>query len=203
MNEEITITKEDLVLWLDRPPSNDDLDLCEYLANAVQNRQKYYEENQQLKEKMNEYRRLGFKHLQEKRNELEQENNFLKADNIHVRKIRDNLLIEYNDLQQEKQQLKEKYLNAVADYETTKSENQQLKDRNKLLEKHYKQGEKNLGTQIDITLKYEKVLDEIREYIKEQLKFCENDSQGAYEICNLTIRKYKHLLQILDKVKGE
>lgn len=49
MSEEITITKEDLVLWLDRPPSNDDLDLCKYLANAVQNRQKYYEENQQLK----------------------------------------------------------------------------------------------------------------------------------------------------------
>ena len=52
MSEEITITKEDLVLWLDRPPSNDDLDLCEYLANAVQNRQKYYEENQQLKEQL-------------------------------------------------------------------------------------------------------------------------------------------------------
>ena len=50
MSEEITITKEDLVLWLDRPPSNDDLDLCEYLANVVQNRQKYYEENQHLKE---------------------------------------------------------------------------------------------------------------------------------------------------------
>lgn len=50
MSEEITITKEDLVLWLDRPPSNDDLDLCEYLANAVQNRQKYYEKNQHLKE---------------------------------------------------------------------------------------------------------------------------------------------------------
>lgn len=55
MSEEITITKEDLVLWLDRPPSNDDLDLCEYLANAVQNRQKYYEENQQLKERCEKY----------------------------------------------------------------------------------------------------------------------------------------------------
>lgn len=38
MNKEIKeclITKEDLTLWIDRPPSNDDLDLCEYLANAV------------------------------------------------------------------------------------------------------------------------------------------------------------------------
>lgn len=50
--EEITITKEDLVQWLDRPPSNDDLDLCEFLANAVQNRQKYYEENQELKDRI-------------------------------------------------------------------------------------------------------------------------------------------------------
>lgn len=57
MSEEITITKEDLVLWLDRPPSNDDLDLCEYLANAVQNRQKYYEENRQLKEKVKWYKK--------------------------------------------------------------------------------------------------------------------------------------------------
>lgn len=61
MSEEISkLTKEDLVLWLDRPPSNDDLDLCEFLANAVQNRQKYYEENQQLKEQIEQkYEKLG------------------------------------------------------------------------------------------------------------------------------------------------
>ena len=39
--EEIKITKEDLVSWLDRPPSNEDLDLCSYLANALE-KQQYY-----------------------------------------------------------------------------------------------------------------------------------------------------------------
>lgn len=50
--EEITITKEYLVQWLDRPPSNEDLDLCEFLANAVQNRQKYHKQNQELKDRI-------------------------------------------------------------------------------------------------------------------------------------------------------
>lgn len=38
MYEEINknlMTKDDVAAWLDRPPSNDDLDLCQYLANAV------------------------------------------------------------------------------------------------------------------------------------------------------------------------
>ena len=52
--EEIKITKEDLVLWLDRPPSDDDLDLCIYLSNAVENRHKYFQENQKLKNRITE-----------------------------------------------------------------------------------------------------------------------------------------------------
>lgn len=78
-------------------------------------------------------------------------------------------------------------------------ENQELKDRNKLLEKHYKQGEKNLGTQIDITLKYEKVLDEIREYIEEFVVYSDEDGEIYFkeEFWN----EYNNLLQILDKVK--
>lgn len=54
MNEELKITKEDLVNWIDRPPSNGDLDLCEYLSNAVQNRRKYFEEKQKLQNNWNE-----------------------------------------------------------------------------------------------------------------------------------------------------
>lgn len=57
MNEELKITKEDLVNWIDRPPSNDDLDLCEYLSNAVQNRQKYFEEKQKLQNNWNELKK--------------------------------------------------------------------------------------------------------------------------------------------------
>ena len=81
-------------------------------------------------------------------------------------------------------------------------ENQQLKERNKLLEKHYKQGEKNLGTQIDITVKYKSVLDEIREYI--------NDNVAVYSFNNLDLPHWEFndedirtLLQILDKVKED
>lgn len=74
-----------------------------------------------------------------------------------------------------------------------RQENQQLKDRNKLLEKHYKQSEKNLGAQIDITLKYEKVLDEIREYINTE----------NYKDENICVVDGIEILQILDKVGKE
>lgn len=78
MNEDLKITKEDLVLWLDRPPSNDDLDLCSYLSNAVENQYKYYEENKQLKEDLKEYdmifdtfskRKYAHRYLEERRKE--------------------------------------------------------------------------------------------------------------------------------------
>ncbi len=51
--EELKITKEDLALWLDRPPSNDDLDLCAYLEKALENQHNYYQEIKQLKERIN------------------------------------------------------------------------------------------------------------------------------------------------------
>ena len=54
MKEEIKITKEDLVMWLDRPPSDDDFDLCSYLAKAVENQKKYYEENKSLQSQLKE-----------------------------------------------------------------------------------------------------------------------------------------------------
>lgn len=41
MKDELKITKEDLVLWLDRPPSDEDFELCSYLANALE-KQQYY-----------------------------------------------------------------------------------------------------------------------------------------------------------------
>ena len=52
MKEEIKITKEDLVMWLDRPPSDDDFDLCSFLAKAVENQKKYYEENKSLQSQL-------------------------------------------------------------------------------------------------------------------------------------------------------
>lgn len=52
MKEEIKITKEDLVMWLDRPPSDDDFDLCSFLAKSVENQKKYYEENKSLQSQL-------------------------------------------------------------------------------------------------------------------------------------------------------
>lgn len=48
---------------------------------------------------------------------------------------------------------------------------------------------------------YKEVIEEVREYIKENLSFCENDSQGLYEKCNIRIASDKKLLQILDKAR--
>ena len=48
----LRITRDDLLDWIDRPPSNADIELANYLVNALDNQRKYYEENQQLKEKV-------------------------------------------------------------------------------------------------------------------------------------------------------
>lgn len=66
--EELKITKEDLVLWLDRPPSNDDLDLCAYLEKALENQHNYYQENKQLKDNWNYIKKMLKEVRQEKFN---------------------------------------------------------------------------------------------------------------------------------------
>ena len=45
------------------------------------------------------------------------------------------------------------------------------------------------------------VIEEVREYIEKNLSFCENDSQGIYEKCNIRIASDRKLLQILDRAK--
>lgn len=52
----IRITRDDLIDWIDRPPSNSDIELCDYLVNALDNQYKYYNEIQQLKEVIDEVR---------------------------------------------------------------------------------------------------------------------------------------------------
>lgn len=46
---------------------------------------------------------------------------------------------------------------------------------------------------------YEKVeqIDKAIEYIEKNIHFCENDSQGAYDVCNIRIASDKKLLEIL------
>lgn len=52
MNEELMITKEDLVNWLNRPPSNDDLDLIGFITTRLENFYKLEQENKQLKKEI-------------------------------------------------------------------------------------------------------------------------------------------------------
>lgn len=58
MYEEINknlMTKDDIAAWLDRPPSNDDLDLCQYLANAVKLKYEFGEKIEQAIKIINKY----------------------------------------------------------------------------------------------------------------------------------------------------
>ena len=50
MNEELMITQQDLIEWLDRPPSNDDLDLATFISTRLEN---FYKLEEQLQQKEN------------------------------------------------------------------------------------------------------------------------------------------------------
>lgn len=50
--EELMITKEDLVNWLNRLPNNDDLDLIGFITTRLENFYKLQQENKQLKEQL-------------------------------------------------------------------------------------------------------------------------------------------------------
>ena len=52
MSEELIITKEDLVNWLNRLPSNDDLDLIGFITTRLENFYKLEQKNKQLKEQL-------------------------------------------------------------------------------------------------------------------------------------------------------
>ena len=60
MNDEqykvLRITRDDLLDWIDKPPSNADIELADYLVNALDNQRKYYEENTHLKSVLKEIR---------------------------------------------------------------------------------------------------------------------------------------------------
>lgn len=42
------------------------------------------------------------------------------------------------------------------------------------------------------------IIDKAKEKLKQGITFCENDSQGAYDICNIAINREKEILQILE-----
>ena len=50
MTEKLMITQQDLIDWIDRPPSNDDLDLALFISTRLE---KFYELEQKLQQKEN------------------------------------------------------------------------------------------------------------------------------------------------------
>lgn len=98
--EELKITKEDLALWLDRPPSNDDLDLCAYLEKALENQHNYYQEIKQLQQEKQQ--------LMNDINKLQKE---LNEENLQCSKY----AIEFNDQKEKNKQLKDNW-NKLTEY---------------------------------------------------------------------------------------
>lgn len=49
--------------------------------------------------------------------------------------------------------------------------------------------------------KYKNVIDKVKEKIKEDITFCENDSQGVYDKCNIQIKRMKNYLELLEEVE--
>lgn len=48
----------------------------------------------------------------------------------------------------------------------------------------------------------EDIINKVREELQRGITFCENDSQGVYNKCNIAINREKKVLEILDN-KGE
>nr|DAU13572.1 MAG TPA: hypothetical protein [Caudoviricetes sp.] len=82
--EELKITKEDLALWLDRPPSNDDLDLCAYLEKALENQHNYYQEIKQLQQE-NKILRENAEHNDKVVDKVNWKNQLLKKENKQLK----------------------------------------------------------------------------------------------------------------------
>lgn len=61
IDKDLIITQQDLVDWIDRPPSNDDLDLCSYLSNAVKNQYEYHKEIDRLNKECDTYMKIATK----------------------------------------------------------------------------------------------------------------------------------------------
>lgn len=50
---------------------------------------------------------------------------------------------------------------------------------------------------IDYFYKQREVIDKAKKKLKQGITFCENDSEGAYDICNIAINREKEILNVL------
>lgn len=82
MNKEDKMTFQDLADWLDRPLSNDDIDLINFILTSIENRYKHIE----LQQKVNQLetnRDEAIKELETLRNRLLYEEDFCMEE-IHI-----------------------------------------------------------------------------------------------------------------------
>lgn len=79
-----------------------------------------------------------------------------------------------------------------------------------------KQGIENLKKDINVTLNYlnhlqkeldkkDKVMEELKSKLKEHINFCEQEAKGhlTNNVCHISLKHDKHLLEILKKVEEE
>lgn len=52
----------------------------------------------------------------------------------------------------------------------------------------------------EVCNKYKKAIDKAINTLEKGITFCENDSQGVYDICNIAINREKEILNILKEV---
>lgn len=101
MNNEIMITQQYLIDWLDRPPSNDDIDLINFIVCRLDNFYKLKEENKRLNNIINELD----KWLKEQKNFIE-EMNYIQT--IKEIKMEHKIMInDYNNVLDKLKELKE------------------------------------------------------------------------------------------------
>lgn len=51
--------------------------------------------------------------------------------------------------------------------------------------------------------KKQAIIDKARETLEKEITFCENDSQGIYDKCNIAINREKEVLNILKEAQNE
>ena len=84
MNRNLMITKQDLIDWIDRPPSNNDLDLAIFISTRLE---KFYDLEQKLQQKENIIKEVREYILSNQNTELSVDSYFKYKD-----------LVEFNDI---------------------------------------------------------------------------------------------------------
>ena len=121
----------------------------------------------------------------------------------------DNLILMYEQLQQENQSLKEQvdYLRRSIErkeetiieleHERVPYENKYVEELKKQLEELREENSKYERK----NQKYKEVIDKAIKKLEQEITFCQNESQGLYDKCNIAINREQRILDILKEVE--